>query len=178
MILIDTLSKYWCTVRFTKNFVHWQSSIFIVQFLRKCEVKPHRLREHRAKHSVNLESLYVSLETLHSIRTASHRQGCLNNPIFSTLEYVWHFSKFWMSPQIKLWPTSVSHLFFFLNTCLGPCWSITSSKNIIPMFGLSFKIMLFQASFLIYFFVPIFSLHSSGWVVIAVCGSNAVQGID
>ena len=80
--------------------------------------------------------------------------GCLNNSIFFNLGLCaacWaHFMR-----QHKLWPTSMSCSFSFLNSCLGLAGGKHYQKINIPIF----KILLFHATFLIFFSIAIFSFY-------------------
>ena len=102
--------------------------------------------------------------------------GCLNNPIFFNLglcAVCWaHFMCYH-----ELWPTSVGHPFSFLNSSWGLTGENITRKLLSLSLDLFFKILLFQVSFLtLFFYSCLFSLLSSGWFVIAVCGSISVQG--
>ena len=81
----------------------------------------------------------------------------------------------------KLWPTSVSHPFSFLNSSLGLAGGKHYQKITIPIFRLVLQILLFQVTFLIFlifFSVTIFSPYFfSGWFVIAVCSSVSVREV-
>ena len=58
----------------------------------------------------------------------------------------------------ELWPTSVSHPFSFLNSSLGLAGEKHYQKITIPIFiDLFFKILLFQAAFIIFFSTAIIS---------------------
>ena len=104
--------------------------------------------------------------------------GCLNNPIFFNLglcDACWaHFMC-----HHKLWPTWVSHTFSFLNSSVDFAGGKQYQKIVIPIYSDSFfKILLFQAVFLLYSLVSLLSLLilSFGCIVIAVNGSMSVQG--
>ena len=76
----------------------------------------------------------------------------------------------------KLWPTSASRPFSFLNSSLGLAEGKHYQKITIPIFRLvlqNFAIPSYFPSILFYCYL--FSLLSSGWVVIAVCDSISVQ---
>ena len=77
---------------------------------------------------------------------------------------------------MELWPTSVGHPF----SCLNISWGLTGGKHyhkiIIPIFRLvlqNFAIPGYFPYILLYCYL--FSLLSSGWFVIAVCGSISVR---
>ena len=70
----------------------------------------------------------------------------------------------------KLWPTSVSHPFSFLNIFLGLAWGKHYLKITIPIYRLVLQNFANPGYFLYFPFCRfLFSLLSSGWVVIAVC---------
>ena len=103
-------------------------------------------------------------------------QGCLYNPIFSNLglcAVCWaHFMC-----HHELWPPSVGHPFSFLNSS----WGLTGGKffqNItISIFRFVHQNFTIPGYFpYILFYSYLFSFLSSGWFVIAVCGSILVQG--
>ena len=98
-----------------------------------------------------------------------HHWGCLN---FGLCAAGWaHFMC-----HHKLWPTSASHPFSFLNSSLGLAEGKHYQKITIPIFRLvlqNFAIPSYFPSILFYCYL--FSLLSSGWVVIAVCDSISVQ---
>ena len=103
-----------------------------------------------------------------------HR-GCLNNPIFSNLglcAVCWaHFMC-----HHELWPTSVSHPFSFLNSSLGFAGEKHYQKIIIPIFRLVLQNFAIPGYFpYILFYCYLFSLLSSDWFVIVVCGSISVR---
>ena len=76
----------------------------------------------------------------------------------------------------ELWPTSVSHPFSSLNNSLGLTGGNVTRKLQSLSLDLFFKILLFQVAFLIFFSITTcFSWLSSGWFVIAVCGSISVR---
>ena len=82
---------------------------------------------------------------------------CLNNPIFSTLGLCAACWAHFMCHH-GLWPTSVSHPFSFLNSSLGLTGGKYYQKNRCPyLLDLFFKILLFQAAFLMFFSIAIFS---------------------
>ena len=74
----------------------------------------------------------------------------------------------------KLWPISVSHPFSFLNSSLGLAGRKLYQKITIHIFRLqNFAIPCYFPH--IIFCRYLFSLLSSGWFVIAVCGSVSVR---
>ena len=99
----------------------------------------------------------------------SHHRGCLNNPIFSNLGLCaacWaHFLC-----HDELWPTSVSHPFFSLNSSLSFAGGKHYQKNTIPRLVLQNVAIPGCFSYSL-FCRYLFSLLSSGWFIIAVCGS-------
>ena len=104
-----------------------------------------------------------------------HHRGCLNNPIFSNLGLCaacWaHFTR-----HHELWPTSVSHPFSTLNSYLGLAEGKHYQKITFPIFRLVIQNFAVPGYFpLILFYCYIISLFSSGWFVIAVCGSVSVM---
>ena len=77
----------------------------------------------------------------------------------------------------ELWPTSVGHPFSFLNSS----WGLTGGKHYqkitIAIFRFVLQNFIIPGYFpYILFYSCLFSLLSSGWFVIAVCGSISVQG--
>ena len=95
-----------------------------------------------------------------------HHQGCLNNPIFSNLG---------LCPACSLWTTFVSHPFSFLNSSLGLAGGKHYQKITIPIFRLlqNFAIPGYFPYIILYSYP--FPLLSSGWFVIAVCGSASAR---
>ena len=78
----------------------------------------------------------------------------------------------------ELWPTSVSHPFSFLNSSLGLAGEKHYQKITIPIFRLVLQNFAIPGYFpYILFCCYLFSLLSSGWFVIAVCGSISVREI-
>ena len=67
------------------------------------------------------------------------------------------------------WPTSVSHSFSSLNSSLGLAGGKHYYKTIIHMFRLLQNLAIPSCFPCILFYNCLFSLHSSGWFVIAVC---------
>ena len=82
--------------------------------------------------------------------------GCLNNPIFSNLG-LWAACWAHFMCYHKLWPTSVSHPFSFLNSSLGLTGENITRKLLSLSLDLFFKILLLQVAFLIFFSTTIFS---------------------
>ena len=100
-------------------------------------------------------------------------RGCLNNPIFSNLGLCAACWPHFMCHH-ELWPTLVSHP-VSLNSSLGFAGGKHYQKINIPIFRLpNFAISGCFPHILFYCYI--FSLFSSGWFVIAVCGSISVQG--
>ena len=76
----------------------------------------------------------------------------------------------------KLRLTSVSHPFSYLKSSLGLTEEKHYQKITVPTFGLILQNFAFQGCFpYILFYHYLFSLLSSGWFVIAVCGSISVR---
>ena len=76
----------------------------------------------------------------------------------------------------ELWPTSVSHPFSFLNSCLGLAGEKLYQKITIPIFILVLQNFAIPGYFpYILFYCYLFSLLSSGWFVITVCGCISVR---
>ena len=76
----------------------------------------------------------------------------------------------------ELWPTSVSHP-FSLNSSCGFAGGKHYQKITIPIFRPVLQNFAIPGYFpYILFYHYLFSLPSSGWFVIAVCGSISVQG--
>ena len=78
----------------------------------------------------------------------------------------------------ELWPTSVSHPFSSLNSSLGFAGGKHYEKITIPIFRLVLQNFAILGCFPYIIFYPffLFSILSSGWFVIAVCGFISVQG--
>ena len=77
----------------------------------------------------------------------------------------------------ELWLTSVSHPFSSLISSLGFARGKHYQKITIPIFRLVLQNFTIPGCFLYILFCRyLFSLLSSGWFVIAVCGSISVQG--
>ena len=76
----------------------------------------------------------------------------------------------------ELWPTSVGHPFPFPNSCWGFTGGIHYWKIIIAIFRFVHQNFTIPGYFPYILFYSLFSLLSSGWFVIAVCGSVSVQG--
>ena len=103
-----------------------------------------------------------------------HHRGCLNNPIFSNLglcavcwaRFMYHY---------ELWPTSVSHPFSHLNSSSGLAEGNHYPKITIAVFRLVLQNFAPPGCVpCILFCCYLLSLLSSGWFVIAVCGSISV----
>ena len=76
----------------------------------------------------------------------------------------------------ELWPTSVSHPFSSLNSPLGFAGGKHYRKITIPIFRFVLQNFALPGCFPYFFFYRyIFSLLSSGWFVIALCGSISVR---
>ena len=78
-----------------------------------------------------------------------HYRVCRNNPIFSNLGSCAECWAHFMCHH-KLWPTSVSHAFSSLSGSFGFAGGKHEQKNTILSLGFFFKILLFQAAFLIF----------------------------
>ena len=77
----------------------------------------------------------------------------------------------------ELWPTSVSHPFSSLNSSLGFAGGKHFQKITIPIFRLVPQNLDIPGCFpYILFYCYLFSWLSSGWFVIAVCGSISIAG--
>ena len=116
------------------------------------------------------------------VATFSHVGGSFNQSM-ATIGVVWIFSNLRLCTACwarfmchrELWPTSVSHPISSLNSSLGFAGEKLYQKISIPIFRLVLQI--FPCCFpYILFCSFLFSLLSSGWFVIAVCGSISVQG--
>ena len=101
--------------------------------------------------------------------------GCLNNPIFLNLGLCAACWARFMCHH-KLWPTLVSHPFSSLNSSLGFTGGKYYQKITIPIFRLVPQNLLFQVTYIL-FYRYLFSLLSSGWFVIAICGSISVRDV-
>ena len=77
----------------------------------------------------------------------------------------------------ELWSTSVSHSFSSLNSSLDLAGGKHCQKITIPIFRLVLQNFTIPGCFpYIIFYCYLFSLLSSGWFVIAICGSISVWG--
>ena len=104
-----------------------------------------------------------------------HHQGCLNSPTFSNLGSCAACRTHSMCHH-ELWPTSPSHPFSSLNSSLGLAGGKHYEKIIIPIFRLVLQNFVLPHCFLCILFCHyLLSLLSSGWFVIAVCGSISVR---
>ena len=106
-----------------------------------------------------------------------HHRGCLINPIFSNLGLCAACWARFMCHH-ELWPTLVGHPFSSLNTSLGLARGKHHQKIIIPVFRVvlqNFAVPGYFPCILSYRYI--LSLLSSGWFVIAVCGSVSVRGL-
>ena len=101
-----------------------------------------------------------------------HHPGCLNNPIFSNMGLCAACWTHFMCHN-ELWPTSLSHPFSFLNSCLGGLAGGKHYQKItIPIFWLVLQNFAIPGCFpYILFCRYLLSLLSPGWFVIAVCDS-------
>ena len=103
-----------------------------------------------------------------------HHRGCLNNPIFSNLGLCAACWAHFMCHH-ESWPTSVSHPFSSLNSSFGLAGGKHYQKITVPIFRLVLQNFAVPGYFpYILFCCYILSLLSSGWLVIAVCGSVSV----
>ena len=104
-----------------------------------------------------------------------HHQRCLNNHTFLNLGLC---AACWARSVChhELWPTSGLFL-FSLNSSLGFAGGKHYQKITIHIFRSIFKNFTIPGYFpyILFYHYP-FSLPSSGWFVIAVCGSISVQG--
>ena len=79
----------------------------------------------------------------------------------------------------ELWPTSVSHPSSFLNISLGLAGGKHYQKIVIPLFGLVLPNVAIPGHFpYIIFYHYLFSLVSSGWLVIPVCVSISIRELS
>ena len=101
-----------------------------------------------------------------------NHQGCLNNPIFSNLGLCAACWEIFMCHN-ELWPTLVSHTFSSLNSSLKFVGGKHNQNINIPIIRIVLQIFAFLY---VLFYSCLFSLLSSGWFVIAVCGFISVQG--
>ena len=103
-----------------------------------------------------------------------HHQGYLNNPISSNLG---SYDACWACFMChhELWPTSVSHPFAFLGSSWGPTGGNQYQNITSPILRQVLQNFALMGCFP-YIEFYYFSLLSSGWVFIAVCGSISVQG--
>ena len=118
---------------------------------------------------------WMASGSLSSAEVCNNRWGCLNNNIFSNLglcaacwaRFMYHH---------ELWPTSVGHPFSSLNSSPGFAGGQHHQKIAIPIFRPVLQNFAIPGWFpYILFYSCLFSLLSSGWFVIAVCGSVSVQ---
>ena len=107
--------------------------------------------------------------------------GGANNPIFSNLGLCaahWACFMCW-SQNHKLWPTSLSHPFSSLNSSLGLAGGKHYQKITILILKTCFSNFCFSRLLFLYsvlFFLHVFSLLSSGWVVIGAGDSMQLLG--
>ena len=102
--------------------------------------------------------------------------GCLNDPIFSNLGLCAACWACFMCHH-ELWSTSVSRPFSSLNSSIRFAGGKHYQKITIPIFTPVLQIFAIPGYFpYILFYRYLFSLPSSGWFVIAVCGFISVQG--
>ena len=107
-----------------------------------------------------------------------HQQGWLNNSIFSNLGLCAACWAHFMCHH-ELWPTAVGQPFYFLNSSWGLTGGKYYRKTTIPIFRHVFQNFAIPGCFPnIIFYCSHFSSLSSGWFVIAVCGSISVRKID
>ena len=100
--------------------------------------------------------------------------GYLNNLIFSNLGLCAACWAHFMCHH-ELWPTSVSHPFSSLNSSLGFAGGKHYQKITIPIFRLVLQNFAIPGCYpYILFYYYLFSLLSSGWFVIEICGSISV----
>ena len=104
-----------------------------------------------------------------------HHWGYLNNPIFLNMGLCAACWAHFMCHH-ELWPTSVSHTFSSLNSSLDLAAGKHYPKITIPIFRLVLQNFAIPDCFpYILFHHYHFSLLSSGWFVIALCGSVSVR---
>ena len=104
-----------------------------------------------------------------------YHRGWLNDPIFSNLGLC---AACWahLMCHHELWPTSINYPFSSLNSALGFAGGKHYQKIIIPIFRLVLQNFAIPGCFpYILFYRCLFSLLSSCWFVIAVCGSVSVR---
>ena len=105
-----------------------------------------------------------------------HHRGWLNNPIFSNLGLCAAFWAHYMCHH-ELWPTTVSHPFSSLNSSLDFAGGKHYQKITVPIFRSVLQNFAIPSYFPYFLFCRyLFFLPSSGWFVIAVCGSISFQG--
>ena len=97
--------------------------------------------------------------------------GCLNNPIFFNFGLCAACWAHFMCHH-ELWPTSVSHPFYFLNSSLGLARRKYYQKIIILIFRLVLQNFAIPGNFL---YILFYHYLFSGWFVIAICGSISVR---
>ena len=106
---------------------------------------------------------------------SSHHRECLNNPIVLNLGLCAACWTHFMCHH-ELGPTSVSHPFSILNNSLCLAGGKHYQKITIPVFRVDLQNFAVSGYFpYILFCRYILSLLSSGWFVIAVCGSVSVS---
>ena len=104
-----------------------------------------------------------------------HHQGCLNNLIFSNLGLCAACWPYFVCHH-QLWPKSVSYTFSFFHSSLGLAGGKHYQKIIIRVFRIVLENFAISGYFPhILFCRYILYLLSSGWFVIAVCGSVSVR---
>ena len=104
-----------------------------------------------------------------------HHRGCLHDPIFSNLGLCAACGACFICHH-ELWPTSVGHTFSSLKSSWGLAGGKHYHKIIIPIFRLVLQNFVIPGCFLYILFCRyLSSLLSSGWFVIALCGSILVR---
>ena len=101
--------------------------------------------------------------------------GCLNDHIFFNLGLCAACWTYFMCHH-EMWPKSVSHPFSFLNSSLGLVGRKHYQKITIPVFRIVLQNFCYSRVLSLYSFPSLsFSLLSSGWFVIEVCGFISVR---
>ena len=103
-----------------------------------------------------------------------HHQICLNNPRLSN---VWLYAACWACFMCyhNLWATSMSHSFSPLNSSLGLAGGKHFQETTSSIFSPVRQNVALPDCFPYIVFYGFFSLHSSGWLGIAVCSFISVR---
>ena len=150
-------------------FQWWKRTNFDCVFLKFVPV--YRINNMPAFGSDNVDGYWGAFLRLWPPSTMWDGSFNLNNAIFFNLglcavcwaHFVCHH---------ELWPTSVGHPFSFLNSS----WGLTGGKHYQKITIAVFRFVLQNFTIPGYFSYIPFSLHSSVWFVIAVCGFMSVRG--